>query len=133
MPGWQIGSYKVRLELLRAGNPVVTHRNRIIELSSVTLYHGIVERAMLNFSTRWDNWTGTPAVGFYNASNQMLPIITGWLPSTEFSFWYDLLRSEKPLLLFYEVTPIGGAQYVSQFSLGSSTEPVGEGPADVSG
>ena len=133
MYGWQIDSYKVRLELLRAGNPVMTHRNRILELSSVTLYHGLLARAVLNFSTYWDNWSGTPAIGFSNSSNPMLEMIFGWLPSNEFSFWYDLLRSEKPLMFFYEVTPIGGAPYVSKISIGSSVEPLGEGPTDVSG
>ena len=64
MPSFLIDSYKVRLELNRSGNPVVTHRNRVIEVASVTQYHGIVERAMLNFSTYWDNWAGTPAVGY---------------------------------------------------------------------
>jgi hypothetical protein len=26
-------------------------------------------------------------------------MLYGWLPSAEFSFWYDVLRSEKPLTL----------------------------------
>jgi hypothetical protein len=33
---------------------------------------------------------------------------------------------------FYDITLIGGANYVGRISLGSSTEPVGEGPEDVS-
>lgn len=132
MPSFLIQSYKVRLELLRVGNPVVTHRNRIIEVVSAPLYHGIVERAMLNFSTYWDNWSGTPAVGYYNTVNPYQPVLAGWLPSAEYSFWYDVLRAEKPLTLFYDITPIGGANYVSKIALGTSTEPTGEGPADVS-
>jgi hypothetical protein len=132
MSSFLIDSYKIRLELLRVGNPVVTHRNRIIDISSVMQFHGIVERAMLNFSTYWDNWSGSPTVGFYSTNNPYQPVLTGWFPSSEYSFWYDVLRSEKPLTLFYDVTPIGGAPYVSKISLGTSTEPVGEGPADVS-
>ena len=34
MPSFLIDSYKVRLELERVGNPVVTHRNRIIEVGA---------------------------------------------------------------------------------------------------
>ena len=76
MPSFLIESYKVRLELQRVGNPVVTHRNRIIEVVSVPLYHGIVERAMLNFSTYWDNWSGTPVVGYYSVANPYQPLLT---------------------------------------------------------
>jgi hypothetical protein len=130
MPSFLIESYKLRLELQRVGNPPVTHRNRIIEVASIPLYHGIVERAMLNFSTYWDNWSGSPVVGFYSMTNPYQPVLTGWLPSSEFSFWYDVLRTEKPLTLFYDITPIGGANYVGKITLGSSTEPVGEGPKD---
>ncbi len=132
MPSFLIDSYKLRLEILRQGSPVVTHRNRILEIASVPQFHGIVERALLNFSTLWDNWSGTPAVGFYSTVNPFQPVLIGWLPSSEYSFWYDVLRSEKPLTLFYDITPIGGANYVSKISLGSSTEPTGEGPTDVS-
>jgi hypothetical protein len=131
MPSFLIESYKVRLELQRVGNPPVTHRNRIIEVASVPLYHGIVERAMLNFSTNWDNWSGSPVVGFYSMTNPYQPVLTGWLPSSEFPLWYDVLRAEKPLTLFYDITPIGGANYVGKITLGSSTEPLGEGPKDL--
>jgi len=132
MGSFLVDSYKVRLELQRVGNPVVTQRSRILEIASVVEFHGIVERAMLNFSTYWDNWSGTPAVGFYSTANPLQPILTGWLPSSEFSFWYDVLRSEKPLTLFYNIAPIGGANYVNDISIGTSTEPIGEGPQDTS-
>jgi hypothetical protein len=59
-------------------------------------------------------------------------VLYGWLPSAEYAFWYDVLRSEKPLTLFYDITPIGGANYVSKITVGTSTEPTGEGPEDVS-
>jgi len=132
MGSFLVDSYKVRLELQRVGNPVVTQRSRILEIASVVQFHGIVERAMLNFSTYWDNWSVTPAVGFYSTANPLQPMLTGWLPSSEFSFWYDVLRSEKPLTLFYNIAPIGGANYVNDISIGTSTEPIGEGPHDTS-
>jgi hypothetical protein len=127
-----IDSYKLRLEILRQGDPAVTHRNRVLEIASVPEYHGIVERAVLNFSSLWDNWAGVAAVGYYNTFNPYQPVLSGWLPTSEYAFWYDVLRSEKPLTLFYDITPIGGADYVSKITLGSSTEPIGEGPDDVS-
>jgi hypothetical protein len=132
MGSFLVDSYKLRLEIQRVGNPVVTQRSRILEITSVGESFGIVERAMLNFSTYFDNWSTTPAVGFYNSSNPLQPILTGWLPSSEFSFWYDVLRSEKPLTLSYNIAPIGGANYVNDISLGTSSEPIGEGPQDSS-
>jgi hypothetical protein len=132
MSSFLVESYKLRLEIQRLGSPVVTHRNRILEVVSVPQFHGIVERAVLNFSTFWDNWSGTPAVGYYSTVNPFQPVLYGWLPSPEYPFWYDVLRSETPLTLFYDITPIGGANYVSKITLGTSTEPTGEGPDDVS-
>jgi hypothetical protein len=132
MASFLVDTYKSRLEIERVGNPVTTVHSRILEIASVTLFHGIIERALLNFSTRWDSWSGTPAVGFYNTTNPLQPILAGWLPSSEYSYWYDALRSEKPLTLYYDIAPIGGASYVSKISLGTSTEPLGEGPMDVS-
>ena len=73
MAGFLIDSYKVRLEIERFGNPVVTRQNRIIEIVSGVLHAGIVERAFLSFSTRWDNWSTTQAVGYYNVMNPYQP------------------------------------------------------------
>lgn len=128
-----IESYKLRLEIERVGNPAVTHRSHIIEIVSPPQSHGIVERAVLNFSTYWDGWTGsTAAVGYYSTATPNQPVVHGWLPSIEYSFWYDVLRSEKPLTFVYEITPINTASYVSKISLGTSTERTGEGPGDFS-
>src|SRR5262249_51023298 len=132
MGSFLIDSYKVRLEIQRAGNPVGTSDNRLLEIVSVPQLNGIRELAVLNFSSLWDNWSGTPVVGFHNVANPLQPVLTGWLPSSEYSLWYDVLRSEKPLTFFYNITPIGGATYVNDISLGTSTEPIGEGPADLS-
>jgi hypothetical protein len=135
MGSFQVESYRVRLDIQRVGSPVVTQRNRILEIISVPAFHGIVERAVLDFSTSWDNWSGSPVVGFYSVANPLQPVLTGWMPTSEFPFWYDVLRSEKPLTLFYNITPIGGANYVNDISLGTSAasaEPIGEGPVDSS-
>jgi hypothetical protein len=132
MQSFLIASYKLRLEIERVGSPVATRRNRIIEIAGLPQYHGIVLRAVLSFSTSWDSWTGTPTVGYFNTSNPYQPVIHGWLPSSEYPLWYEVLRAEKPLTFFYEISPINGADYISTISLGTSTEPVGEGPKDGS-
>jgi len=132
MSSFLIASYNLRLELQRVGNPVNTVRNRVLEIVSVPEFHGIIERAVLNFSTSFDNWQTSPVVGYYSTANLLRPVITGWLPSSEYSFWYDVLRSEKPLTFSYTITPINGANYVSAVTVGTSTEPVGEGPVDLS-
>lgn len=130
MPSHLIETYKLRLEILRDGNPATTVRNRILELVSPPQFHGIIERAILNFSTRWDSWSSPEAVGYRSSGNPYQPVIWAWLPSSEFSLWYDALRSEKPLTFSYELRPIGGVDYIRQITLGSSHEPAGEGPAD---
>jgi hypothetical protein len=132
MASYLVDTYKVRLFLERAGSPPTTTRTRLIEIASTPQYHGIVDRANLYFATTWDNWSGSPVVGYYSTGNPLQPLLTGWLPSSEFSYWYDVLRNEQPLTLFFNITPIGGAQYVNQISIGTSSEPIGEGPEDVS-
>jgi hypothetical protein len=130
MASFVVDAYKVRLFLERSAPPVVTTRTRLIEIVGAPEFHGIVERANLYFSTSFDNWSQTPAVGFYSTANPLQPVLTGWLPSSEFSYWYDVLRAERPLTLYFNISPIGGAPYVNQISVGTSTEPIGEGPAD---
>src|SRR5262245_57563286 len=120
MPSFLVESYKLRLEILRYGSPVTTQRNRIIEIASVLQSHGTVARAILNFSTAYDNYSGVPAVGYYSTVNPFQPVLSGWLPSSEYPLWYDVLRSEKPLTLFYDIAPIGGANYVNKITLGTS-------------
>ena len=138
MPSFLVESYKVRLGILRKGSPpAVTQRDRVLEILSVPTGLGVVYRAILVFSTAYDNWSvntfsGAPIVAYYDTTNPLDPRVSGWLPSTEYSFWYDVLRSEKPLTFFYTITVIKGVDYVSEITLGSSTEPIGEGPKDVS-
>ena len=133
MNSFKIETYKVRLEIERVGNPPVeTVRSRIIEIVSPALIHGIFDRAVLNFSSHWDNWQQPNVVGYYETSNAFRPVANCWLPSAEYSLWYDVLRAETPLWFFYEIKVIGGGNYVGKIALGTTTEPVGEGPKDLS-
>src|SRR4029079_10605974 len=119
MPSFVVDTYKVRLMLQRIGNPPTTVRTKMIEIASTPLFHGIIVRANLAFATTWDNWSGSPVVGYYSDSNPLQPLLTGWLPSSEYSYWYDVLRAERPLTVFYNISPINGASYVDQISLGT--------------
>src|SRR5262245_11456814 len=131
MPSFGVGTYKVSLNLMRVGaNPVVTHRRRLIEIAGIPDSAGVAERAVLDFSTYWDNWSTPAVVGFHNTSNAMQPVLYGWLPSSEYALWYDVLRSEQPLFIFFDITQIGGSDYVSRIALGTSTESIGEGPRE---
>jgi hypothetical protein len=133
MPSFVVDSYKVRLEISRIGNnPVVTTRTRVLELNSTIEAHGIVEQAVLVFSTSFETWSTTAVAGYLDSSNPLQPRLTGWFPTADFSLWYDVVRSEKPLTLFYTLSPIGGATYVNDIWLGTSSEPIGEGPVDLS-
>ena len=128
MDSFQIESYKLRLILWREGTH--TERERIIELRSEPLYHGIVVRAFLAFSTVFDNWDGA-LLGAFELRDPLNPVIRGYLPATEYSIWYDVLRAESPLTFFYDTVNYN-ADYlrIRVMELGSSKEPLGEGPAD---
>ena len=93
MGSFLIDSCKLRLELVRTRNPVVTTRNRIIELTASPVIIGIMERAVLAFSTVMISGSRRPAIGFLRLVESLQPRITGWLPSSEYSLWYDVLRS----------------------------------------
>ena len=58
----------------------------------------------------------------------------GEFPSSEFTFWYDMLRAEKPLILSYLVmsAPPENLNQLASVTLGTSLEAPGEGPTDVS-
>jgi hypothetical protein len=136
MRSFSVQAYKVRLEIRRVGgDPVDTWRWRILEIIGPREYHGLVEIAVLYFGSSWDDWSGPAQTGIYDNSNPYQPVVKGYLPSSEFEFWYDVLRSEKPLTFFYnllqEPPPYGGEAYIDSISLATSTvEPIGEGPVD---
>jgi hypothetical protein len=106
MGSFLIDSYKLRLELIRTRNPVVTTRYRIIELTASPVIIGIMERAVLAFSTVMISGSGRPAIGFLRLVESLQPRITGWLPSSEYSLWYDVLRSENRWSSFMTSHPL---------------------------
>jgi hypothetical protein len=53
----------------------------------------------------------------------------GTLPAEDFAIWYEILRSEGPLTVFYNTN---GSGTITRISLSTADEPVGEGLADIS-
>lgn len=132
MDSFDVETYRARVQIRRSGNPVRTIKDRVIELESPALAHGIVMRALFSFSTSFNTWSGaTAAAGFFNDSDPLRPMLVGWFPEDEFPLWYDILRHESPVKVLYTIRPINGAKYVSNIGVGTTDEPVGEGPADL--
>ena len=131
MESFVVDTYKVRLVLELAGNPGTVSRTRLIEIIGAPEHHGIVRRASLVFSTSYDSASPRSTIGYYATHNPSQPYLYGWLPSSEYSYWYDVIRAEKPLNLFFNISPINGASYVNHISLSTSSEPIGEGPEDI--
>jgi hypothetical protein len=135
---FEVESYKVRLTIMRYGVPqsgVPTRfwYQRIIEVTSQPQYHGIVARAFLNFFNGFDLYGGDEqVVGRMDVTTDPYkPAIYGWLPSNEYSFWYELLRAERPLTFEYSTHSEDGEYLLDHVGLRSSTEPIGEGPVDI--
>src|SRR5262245_50541426 len=128
MANFEIDTYKATTELQRSGmNPTTTYRTRTLELASKAMYHNIVIRAVIVFSTHFDAF-GAPVVGFYNDANPAAPRIAGWFPTGEFSTWLDLVQSEEPVWLVYEFGEQGAINgYLNHLALATGPEPIGEG------
>ncbi len=126
-------SYNFEVESYRASTSIQrfasrTRIGRVLELRSYPLYHGIRERAVLSFSTSFDVFT-SPVVGHLSHGPSCSQVV-GWLPLAEFGFYYELLRSERPIYLFFDTRPGETAGYLTSLRLGTTDEPVGEGPGE---
>ena len=80
---------------------------------------GVVTSAIIYF------WPTPPAgtVG-YIASN----LLVGLLPDVDFQGWYDILRQEKPVKVYYVENP--SEARIWHIGVGTTDEGVGEGPRD---
>ncbi|HEX6119017.1 MAG TPA: hypothetical protein VFZ03_06150 [Dongiaceae bacterium] len=134
MANFEIETYKATTDLQRSGaGPTETRRTRTLELVSKPMYHGIVVKALIAFSSSFDAWNGSPVVGYYGDANPLAPTIAGWFPAAEFSAWLDLVRNERPIWLTYQFQAEGAINgYLSYLALATGPEPIGEGPTDVS-
>jgi hypothetical protein len=134
MYSFEIASYTVETDLVRVGTePTVTYRSRALDLRSNILYHGIIVRAIISFSTYFDRWLGPEVVGYYWATNPYAPLMAGFFPVVEYPPWYDIVRNEQPVRLLYEFKEPGAfSGALGYLGLETGEEPLGEGPVDES-
>ncbi len=57
-------------------------------------------------------------------------LLVGMLDDSDFPFWYDILRSEKPVKVTYVENSAASEIRIWHLSVGTSDEGVGEGPKD---
>jgi hypothetical protein len=113
-----IDSYEVRAATFRvAGNNAVEVLHSLL-LKGTPEGGSSVSTANIQFiATRQSNYPGQFAGD----------LIVGFLTDNLFASWYDILRSEKPVRLFFQ--PDSGTLQTLQLFTGA--EPLGEGPAEV--
>lgn len=129
MPIFQIETYKVSSYLQRF--PGETRPSRVLELTGPVLYHGIQNRALFAFSPSFNGAWSSPVAGYLTSGGFSGLSVTGWFPLAEFSYYYDIVRSEKPVHVLYEFRESGASSgYLRRVGLGTSTEPIGEGPSE---
>lgn len=129
MPQFEIETYKVSTELQRF--PGETRISRLLELVGPVLYHGIQNRATFAFNTFFEGTWGSPVAGYLTDGGFDGLSVVGWFPVREFSTYYDIVRSERPVFVKYALRESGtGSGYLSTVGLGTSTEEIGEGPSE---
>lgn len=129
MPSIEIINYKVSSSIRRFTSG--TQFERVLDLESERLYHGLYYRVTLAFHTNFSGTWGSPVVGYLSGTTTFTPQIAGWLDLKEFDYYYDILRSEKPVFLNYTIQS-GTSGYLTQIGLSTIKEPLGEGPTDTS-
>lgn len=132
MPLFQIETYKVSSYLERFTGE--TRPSRVLEMTGPVLYHGIQNRASFAFSSSFDGDWASPVAGYLTDGGFSGLSVVGWFPLAEFSYYYDILRSERPIHILYAFRDAGASSgYLSRVGLGTSTEPIGEGPSESIG
>ena len=129
MPMFQIETYKVSSYLERFTGE--TRPSRVLEMTGPVLYHGIQNRAIFAFSSFFKGIWQTPVAGYLTDGGFSGLSVAGWFPVGEFSYYYDIIRSERPIHVLYEFRDAGASSgYLRRVGLGTSTEPIGEGPSE---
>lgn len=111
-----ISEYQVATNRSRLNNGA--HRFAIILKG--TAQSGPCNHAVIYF------WPSKPAdtVGYVTGR-----LFVGQLDDSDFQYWYDILRHEKPVKLYYTEDRSSEIR-VHHVSLGTTDEALGEGPAD---
>lgn len=129
MPLFQIETYEVSSYLNRPAGQ--TRPSRVLKMTGPVLYHGIQNRATFGFHPSFGGTWGSPVAGYVSNPGYAGLSVVGWFPLQEFEYYYDILRSEKPLHVIYELRdPDAYVGYLREVGLGTATEPIGEGPSE---
>ena len=129
MPMFDIETYKVSSYLERF--TAETRPSRVLDMAGPVLFHGIQNHALFAFSSYFDPVWSNPVVGYLTDGGFSGLSVVGWFPVAEFSYYYDILRNERPVQALYEFRDAGATSgYLRKVGLGTSTEPIGEGPSD---
>jgi len=135
MPNFEIQTYKVSAQLERF--PGEIRRSRLLEMTGPVLAHGIQNRATFAFSDFFGSPSDAPyanqVVGYLVDGGFSGLSVSGWFPADEFEYFYDIVRSERPISVRYsykEYNRTSGNGYLREVGLGTNVEPIGEGPAE---
>jgi len=72
MASFVIDTYKATTDLERFGtDPSETRRTRTLQFTRATMYHGLVLRALIAFSTSFDGWPGSQVVGYCSFAGRL--------------------------------------------------------------
>lgn len=135
MPNFEIQTYKVSAQLQRF--PGEIRRSRLLDMTGPVLAHGIQNRAYFMFSDFFRHPSDQPyanqVVGYTYDGGFSGQSVAGWFPADEFEYYYDIVRSERPISVRYTYKEGGktsGNGYLQEVGLGTNVEPIGEGPAE---
>ena len=131
MPMFEIESYKVSSFLQRpSGEP---KPSRVLEMTGPVLYHGIQNKALFAFTPGFGGTWTTPVAGYLTDGGFSGLTAVGWFPLVEYSYYYEILQTERPVQVIYEFRDAGATSgYLKEIGLGTSLEQIGEGPTDSS-
>src|SRR5215831_8520442 len=111
MGSFLVSSYKMLIGSERWGG------NYGYPLQTTSYYNleifGVVSgRASIGFASDWLDYAADPrALGIVKTSSDLETTVFAQLPTEEFSLWHEVLRSEKPLTLFYRYSFFGGPPF----------------------
>ena len=129
MPMFEIETYKVTSYLERFTGE--TRPTRVLAMTGPVLYHGIQNKATFAFTSAFDGVWASPVAGYLTNGGYAGLSIAGWFSLAEYTYYYDILRSESPINVIYEFREFGATSgYLRQLGLGTATEQIGEGPSD---
>jgi hypothetical protein len=102
---FDIESYKVSSHLQRF--PEETRPSRVLEMTGAVQFHGIQNHALFAFDPAFDGIWPNPVAGYLTDGGFAGLSVVGWFPLAEYSYYYEILRSERPVQVIYEFSVAG--------------------------